>query len=66
MLRPWIELISSAKRYGLRVAVKNFRFELGAWIGGFEHCDNYTDEEIVEEHRAEIIRRAAERQAITS
>lgn len=67
MLRPWIELINSIRSgYGWRIAINNFRFELGALIGGFEHCDNYTDDEVVEEHRREIVQAIAERQAITS
>ena len=66
LLRPWIELVQSTVRYGLRIGISNFRFELGVLIGGFEHCDRETDEEIVAQHRCELVRQAAERQAITS
>ena len=43
MLRPW--LVASTKNHDLRVGITNFRFELGILIGGFEHCDTYTDED---------------------
>lgn len=66
MIRPCIELVRSTCRYGWRVGLANFRFELGAWIGGFERCDNYSDEEYLEAHRHEIVRQMAEKQAITS
>lgn len=70
MLRPWIEFISSTARYGLRVGIRNFRFELGVLIGGFTHCDTYNDEEyvqnFVEGYRGEIVRQVAEKQAVTS
>jgi hypothetical protein len=70
MLRPWVTLIDSTLRYGLRIGIKNFRFELGVWIGGFTHCDTYTEDEyvkdFVEGYRGEIVRQVAEKQAITS
>jgi hypothetical protein len=66
MIRPWIELVRSTLRYGWRVGIANFRFELGAWIGGFEHCDTYTDDEIVDDHRHTVVQEAAKEQALTS
>lgn len=35
------EFIRGTRRWGLKTAWFNLRFQLGYWIGGFTHASNY-------------------------